>query len=87
MTPKRAVLAPTPSAIVRMAAAANTGFRQRERRAIRMPYSILRAPRHICYFTPDISRTVGLISSVSTTAAPMLKAATDPNKVGSGMEL
>lgn len=39
------------------------------------------------YLTPDMSRTVGLIMSASTIAAPILKAATEPNRVGSGMEL
>jgi len=39
------------------------------------------------YFTPDINRTVGLIKSASTTAAPIVKAATEPNSVGSGIEL
>src|ERR1039458_7405373 len=39
------------------------------------------------YFTPCISRTVGLIRMASTTAAAMLKTATDPNRLGTGMEL
>lgn len=39
------------------------------------------------YFTPDIIRTVGLISRASTTAAAMLKTATEPNSVGRGIEL
>src|ERR1035437_4464227 len=39
------------------------------------------------YFTPCINRTVGLIRIASTTAAAMLKTATEPNRVGSGMEL
>src|ERR1017187_4505346 len=39
------------------------------------------------YFTPCISRTVGWIRMASTTAAAMLKTATDPNRLASGMEL
>src|ERR1019366_3426432 len=39
------------------------------------------------YFTPCISLTVGLIKIASTTAARMLKPATEPNSVGRGMEL
>src|ERR1035437_8742108 len=39
------------------------------------------------YFTPCINRTVGLIRIASTTAAAMLKTATEPNRVGRGIEL
>ena len=39
------------------------------------------------YFTPDIRRTVGLIRITSAMAAAKVKAATVPNRVGSGTEL
>ena len=40
----------------------------------------------IRYFTPDISLTVGLMSTASTAAAPNEMHATTPNSVGSGID-
>src|SRR5579872_1514831 len=56
----------------------------RKRRSFPLPRPVLALPG--AYFTPDISRTVGLISNTITTAPPIPSAATVPNSVGSAID-